>query len=196
MEFLSEDATFLVWGLALAGLASLVALRVTQRGKFLVWGVGLLAGAGVVWAIESVWVTDRERIEGVVLDMARAVEGRDADRVLKHLAPEVTGNLGLPLGGPLLKAAIKTYVEGTRFDFIHISKLRANAGALSRAGTAEFAVAASGVRETEGPVPFAASNTQWSFGLRETSPGLWQVYRINAVSLPEGYQQFLTFRHE
>ena len=37
MEFLSEDATYLAGGLGLLGLVFLIALRVTQRGRFLVW---------------------------------------------------------------------------------------------------------------------------------------------------------------
>ena len=67
----------------------MVALNVTQQGKYLI-RAGIAFGlAMVVFAIEWFWVTDNERIEQVVYELRRAVQNSDAEGVLAHMAPNV-----------------------------------------------------------------------------------------------------------
>ncbi len=74
--------------LLLAG-AFVVALNVTQQGKYLI-RAGIAFGlALMVVAIEWFWVTDNERIEQVVYDLRRAVQSSDVEGVLAHMAPNV-----------------------------------------------------------------------------------------------------------
>src|SRR5436305_794166 len=89
MEFLSDDPTYLAGGLGLLAGVFLIALRITQQGKYLVWAAVLLALALVVVGVERVWVTNNERIEEAVYRLARAVERGDAPAVLEMLAPDV-----------------------------------------------------------------------------------------------------------
>ena len=73
MTYLSEDPTYLAGGLLLLAGAFLVALKVTQQGKYLI-RAGIALGLGlVVVVVEWLWVTDNERIEQVVYDLRRAV---------------------------------------------------------------------------------------------------------------------------
>src|SRR4051794_20690928 len=68
MESLSEDPTYLAGGLGLVALMLLVALRVTQQGRYLIRALIVLGLAAAVLVIEHFWFTDAERIEGVVYD--------------------------------------------------------------------------------------------------------------------------------
>jgi len=63
MAFLTEDATYLAGSLAILAAVFLVALRVSQQGKFLVWAGTALGLAGLVVVFEWLWVTENERIE-------------------------------------------------------------------------------------------------------------------------------------
>ena len=89
MTFLSEDPTYLAGALGVLAGAFLIALRVTQQGKYLIWALGSLGLAMTVLLVERFWVTDNERIERVVYDLRRAVMASDAEAVLKHLTPDV-----------------------------------------------------------------------------------------------------------
>src|SRR5580658_4219235 len=92
MTYLSEDPTLLAGGLFLLAGAFVLALKVTQQGKYAIRaGVALVLAVAVV-SIEWVWVTDNERIEQVVYDLGRAVQSSDndrVDRVLAHMMPSV-----------------------------------------------------------------------------------------------------------
>jgi hypothetical protein len=188
MEFLSEDPTYLAGGLGILGGALLIALRLTQQGKYLVWSGVALALALLILAIEWIWVTDNERIEQVVYSLGRAVESADVPTVLGHLTPDVQYVArGASMSGPATRAMIDGAVAGAKFDFLRITHLRVNAGGQSRRGTAEFQVIASG--SVEGPfntLNFGTSNSAWSLGFREISPKAWKVNRITPVRLPSG----------
>ena len=89
MTYLSEDPTYLAGALLLLAGAFLVALNITQQGKYLVYaGVAFGLALSVV-AIERLWITDNERIEQVVYDLRQAVQNSDSGGVLAHMAPSV-----------------------------------------------------------------------------------------------------------
>ncbi len=90
MYYLIEDPSYLLIGLGVAALGCLLALRVTQQGKFLIWAGVLAAVAGLVFVADQYWVTDAERVEGVVYDLARAVEASDSDRIKSHMDERVS----------------------------------------------------------------------------------------------------------
>ena len=79
MTNLSEDPTYLAGGLLLLAGVFLVALNITQQGKYLVRAGIMLGLAFVVVAVEWFWVTDNERIEQVVYALRQAVLHSDAD---------------------------------------------------------------------------------------------------------------------
>jgi ketosteroid isomerase-like protein len=188
MEFLSEDPTYLAGGLGLLGLALLIAVRVTQRGRYLIAAVVALALAAAAVVVERLWVTDAERIERVVYDLAHAVEHSDAKAVLAHLTPDaqyVRSGTGPAVSGALLRAFITTSLEQTRFDFVRIARLHARAGRQSRRGEAEFRVVTGGSHRRSGTdFNFASTDLDFSLGLRETEPGVWKVERISPTRVP------------
>jgi hypothetical protein len=186
MNTLTEDPSYLLMGLGLLTLGLLVALKITQQGKYLLWagGVGLLAV--LLFGVERFWITDAERIEAVVYDLARAVEASDVERIQGHLDDKVTvGIKDMTIDGSIPKRIIFPLLSRTRFDFVRVSQLTTSAMSQARRGTAEFKVTASGVFDEGGTqLPVVTAGTEWSLGFAEKSPGVWKVTRITAIKVP------------
>ena len=209
MTWLSDDPWLLVSVLgALAG-GLLIALKVTQNGKYLIGaGVAILLAVAVL-GIEHFWVTEAEKIEAIVLDMGRAVKRADAEAALQLMTPDVTliqggSTLGVPQLRTMQKVApgidvaavnparalIRAAIDDTTFDIVSISRVRTHAGKLTRMGTADFRVYASGTHRTgQGAFNFATgtSGSDWSMGFREVD-GQWKIDRITAVRLPPNFR--------
>jgi hypothetical protein len=185
MEYLSEDPTYLAGGLALLAVALLIALRVTQQGRYLVRALIVLGLAAAVLVIEHFWVTDAERIERVVYDLRDAVAASDAERTLTYLTPDVQFvQGGHTSSGEATKAYIRSTLSNTKFDFVRINHLRANAFRQSRRGSAEFGVIASGsLQAPMVQLNFGTGNSTWSLGFTETSPHVWKVDRITPIQV-------------
>jgi hypothetical protein len=187
MTFLSEDPTYLAGFLALVAGASLMALKVTQRGKYLVWALTALGLALAVVVVEQLWVTDNERIEGVVYDLRRALLAANPERVLEHLTPDVEYvQDGVSLSGDATRELIRGNLASAAFDFVHIHDLQTSAGQRTRRGKAEFRVYAKGMLRT--PLVtynMGTASSTWSLGFQETEPGVWKVNRITPVSAPD-----------
>ena len=187
MEFLSEDPTYLAGGLGLLGGAFLIAMKLTQQGKYLVWAAVALVLALVVVGVERVWVTDNERIEETVYGLGRAVASKDVPGTLDRLTPDVQYVArGNSMPSASTRRQIEQLVQDSDFDFLQITHLKAKAGGQSRRGQAEFRVICSGSIHSgfAGTLNFGSTSTTWSLGLRETSPGVWKVNRITPVWLP------------
>lgn len=189
MGFVSEDPTYLAGGLGLLAGAFLIALRLTQQGKYLVWAGTAFALALLVVGVERVWVTDNERIEDAVYDLGRAVAASDGAGTLDRLTPDIqyVARNRVLLSGPVARAMVERLVSDAKFDFLQVTHLHANAGGQSRLGSAEFRVLCGGsVQESGHQLNFASVSSTWSLGFRETAPGVWKVNRITPVSLPGG----------
>jgi hypothetical protein len=188
MTWLSEDPTVLATVLLILAGALFIALRVTQRGKYLIYAGASLALALVVVVGEWLWVTDNERIEHVVYDLRSAVQNSDVDGVLGHMSPHVYYSNGdLRLSGEATRGFIRSNLSDSHFDFVRVSGLRASAGSQSRRGIAEFRVFARGRLKTAmGTVDGGSAGTDWSLGFEETAPGIWKVCRITPITIPNG----------
>ncbi len=185
MYYLNEDPTYLLAALGIAALACLVAVQVTQQGKYLYRAGGLAAAAALLFGVERFWVTDAERIEAVVHDLAGAVEASDVGRIEALLEPNVTVTRRSQTEGLVPIRTLLPLIRTVRFDFVRISHLATEAGAQTRRGSAEFKVLASGtVEQGVGDLNFGAVGSEWSLGCRETSPGVWKINRITAINLP------------
>lgn len=188
MEFLSEDPTYLVWGLGLVAAGLLIALKVTQQGKYLLWASATVGLALLALLVEWFWTTDNERIEQAVYGLARAVAASDVDTARTYLSDDVR----YVRGGTALKPAetrarMTDLLANARFDFLRVNELQANAGARSRRGTAEFRVLCGGsIQQNSFTYNFGSTRSAWSLGLKETSPGVWKVNRITPVEVPRG----------
>jgi hypothetical protein len=186
MHYLTEDPLYLLIGLGVAAVACLLALKITQQGKFLIWAGGLAAVAAGLFLFELLYVTDAERVEAVVYDLARAIAASDIDRIKSHLDDKVTlGMRGKTTDGSLMLRLVLPMLRQTRFDFVRVSQLTAAAGSQTKRGSAEFKVTATGIYNENGnEIPLAAPATEWSLGFSERSPGVWKVTRVTAIKLP------------
>jgi hypothetical protein len=186
MELLSEDATYLAGGLGILAMILLVALRVTQQGKFLIWAGAALSLAALLVLVEYLWVTDTERIEQVVYDLRGAVAASNAPAVFALLTPDVQFvQKGQNISGDETRSYIKENLDRAKFDFVRVTKLEANAGRQSGRGSALFRILASGSYQV-GSVPFnfGTTNLDFSLGFRELSPKVWRVDRITLTRAP------------
>lgn len=186
MHYLAEDPWPLAGALAALGVIFLIALRVTQRGAYLVRGLVCLALAGAVVGIEQLWVTDAERIEWVVKDLARAVRDSDADAAVACLAPDVEVAMGDDVGaagGALDIERFRTTLADLHFDLLHVSNLRTEAFPRSQTGRATFDVTATGRTTGVARESFGAAKTSWDLGFIEVAPGVWKVRRISPTGV-------------
>ena len=188
MHYLTEDPWYVLVGLALMILGCLLALKLTQQGKFLVWAGALAVLAALAFGFERLYVTDAERVEAVVYDLADAVEHSDIDRIKSHLDDGVTFGLrGRSMDGSLTLRMVLPMLRQSHFDFVRVSHLESATGRQTKRGSAEFKVSAVGRYDaggTEVPIGVAASQCEWSLGFSERSPGVWKVNRITALRLP------------
>ena len=196
MYYLIEDPTYPLTILALAALVCLVTLQVTQQGKFLIWAVGLLGVGGVLFLVERLVVTEAERVEAVVYELADAVSHSNVEAVEKLLAPEIMLGRRDQTDGIAPVRTLLPLLRQIRFDFVKVRQLTTQAGTQTKRGSAEFKVSVSGVLAPGSQFmteqPFAAANTEWSLGFREVSPQVWQVTRITAITLPRYAAPFLS----
>jgi hypothetical protein len=87
-SWLAEDPTPVYILLAVAAVALAVAYWNTRKRAYLV-GIGaVLLLAGVVWLIDFLVVTERERLVKTVNTMGRAVQALDVDGVFRHLSED------------------------------------------------------------------------------------------------------------
>lgn len=188
MEYLSEDPIPLAGFFLMVAVAFLVAMRATQQGKYLVRAAIAGALAGAVVLVEWFWVTDNERIEQVVYGLRDAVANSDVEGVLGFMTPDVMYVKGdTALEGEITRAMIRDNLSRVRFDLVRVSNLQTNAGKQSRRGTATFHALFKGAMDAAtATVNVGTTNSIWSLGLRETSPGVWKVDRITPVQAPGG----------
>ena len=189
MVYLSEDPTLLAGLLLVLAGGFVVALRVTQQGKYLVRAMIAAGLAAAVVVVEWIWVTDNERIEQVVYGLRQAVANSDVEGVLSlhdagrpvcqggHFAGR-RGDAGPDPGQP----------EPARFEIVRISSLETSAGEQSRRGTADVP------RPRQGDDGHLDGADKYRLdggfdlvaGLAGDQPGVWKVNRITPVQLPRG----------
>jgi hypothetical protein len=188
MAYLSEDPTLLAGLLLLVAGGFVVALRVTQQGKYLIRALIAAGLAAAVVLVEWLWVTDSERIEQVVYGLRDAVANSDVERVLSYMAPDVQYVKGeTSLDGETTRGFIRANLERARFEIVRISGLETSAAEQSRRGTAQFHVLAKGTMDASiATMNIGTADSLWSLGLRETQPGIWKVNRITPMQVPRG----------
>lgn len=209
MTYLSEDPTYLAGGLGVVGAICLIALKVTQQGKYLLWAIGLFGAAALVVFVERAWVTDAERIEAVVVELVDATRRSDAEAVVALMTPDARVEIGGAAddqAGPVRRGIVqvvghfagkKITVEEVRsklsqikFDFLNIGRLTAEVHGQNRRGTAEFRAYASGTHVgPDSPVAYnfatPPAGTDWSLGFREVAPGVWKIDRVSPTRISE-----------
>ena len=193
MHYFTEDPSYVLIALGFGALCCLLTLKVTQQGKYLVWAGVLAAVAAVVFGFERFYVTDAERIEGVVYDLAGAMEASDVGRIKSHLDDRVTvGMRGRTVDGSIPMRIVFGLLQHAHFDFVRISQLTTSAGSQTRMGTASFKVSGTGTfNEGGGQQPFGSVGSEWSLSFSERGPGVWKVTRIQAIRVPPEVGRYL-----
>ena len=198
MEFLSDDPTFPAAALGLASLVCLILLKVTQQGKYLIWAGVAVVLLLLLLGVERVWVTDAERVEATVYGLAKAVEQSDGAAAAEFLASDCVleaapdrGNVLVRIvsarfAGPITRERLEAELPRYKFDYVRLTSLKTHAGAMTRAGTAEFVVHMMGMQhDPSAGLTTEPSGMAWTLGLREESPGVWKVNRITPGRMGE-----------
>lgn len=195
MTLFTEDPWPLIWLAAIVALASLVALRVTQRGKYALVALAMVVVSAVLLVVDALVVTDVERIHDTLSKLVAAVRHSDTEAVLALLTDDVTldqdsastsiiRSARPDFEGTFTRAAIRGILASLRFDALSIERPVVTAGRLTRLGKAEFRLFAKGNIEPSG-APFGTLDSEWSLGFREVD-GVWKVSRITPLRLPQG----------
>jgi ketosteroid isomerase-like protein len=180
--YVAENPWPLVAVFGMIGLGFLVAMRVTQDGRYLVRGLVALGLAAVVMVVEQLWVTDAERIESVVRELADAVRRSDSEAALALMDEHVGfGIRNQSISEELDLSLIRIVLREVKFDWLHVSRLSASAGKQTLMGQADFKVNAGGTYQ--GSQPFGGLS-EWSLGFHRTPDGAWKITRITATKLP------------
>ena len=184
---MAENPWYLVAILGLTGAGFLIAAeghagralsRPGPRG-----GTGL---ATLVIVVDLVWVTEAERVERVIKDLADAVARSDGDATMALMDDHVVFGIRSNIHGEELDlGSFAELLHQVQFDFVRISRLTTTAGARTHRGQAEFKATASGSIRQGGTLRNFLGNSEWSIGLRKLPTGQWKINRITAVELPQ-----------
>ena len=184
--YVAENPWYLVAVLGLVAAGFLVALRATQDGRYLVRALVVMGVAGALLVVEQLWVTDAERVEWVVRELADAVARSDGEAALALMDDHVTfGMRSITFGEELVLSSIADLLREVRFDLLRVSRLVATAGAQTHRGQAEFKVTVAGTFQQGMVARNFAGNSEWSLGFRRDRSGAWKINRITAVELPQ-----------
>lgn len=184
--YVAENPWYLVAALGLVAAGFLVALRATQDGRHLVRALVTLGVAGALLVVDQIWVTDAERVEWVVRELADAVTRSDGEAALALMDDHVTfGMRSVTFGEELVLSSIADLLREVRFDLLRVSRLVATAGSQTHRGQAEFKVTVAGTFQQGMVSRNFAGNSEWSLGFRRDRSGAWKINRITAVELPQ-----------
>lgn len=140
MQWIVAAATFVAAvGLTLAWFKS------GRKALLLGAGAALAVGA-VVLVVEAIVVTDEERVEAEVLDVARAVERNDLDAVLDHVHPDAQD----------LQDDAKLRLQQFEFSsvLVKLQRIEIDQRQMPRTASAHFIVTPSGThKSSQQPIP-------------------------------------------
>lgn len=193
MSLINENPWPIIYACLIVAAVGLVALKLTQRGKFLGIALGALGLAGLLAVVDWLWVTDVERVEQVVRELASATARSDGNAVAALLDPQVSlsqesdGGGGEIAKGPAAIALIKASLANIKFDYVRVRNLQTTAGTLGGQGKCDFQVDSMGsVAGPSSTMNFMTgpNASDWSLGFTKAADGTWKVQRITAVRLP------------
>ena len=175
IHLFAENVWPLIWLLALAELVLLIGMVGTGRGRFLVWMGVLAALALFLLLLEWFLVTDRERVHGVVDQMAKAIRHQDIDGLLQHLAPQCHFG-GMDREG--VRRLASGVVHEFEIDRVTVSDRKTEVFPQRKQATAEFLAV---VRGKQSKVEFAPYASRWRLTFHQDPAGRWQVIEIERM---------------
>jgi ketosteroid isomerase-like protein len=198
MRWLSEDPWTAVGVLVVVAIVLLGLLKLRQEGRFLIAALAVLGLAGLVLVVERAWVTEAERVEAVVYELAAATRRSDAAGALALVTPDVVvtdgnGTSGGPVaagGANPARALIEARLGDTIFDFFNASHVRVTVAPDQATASAEMRVYLAGSIDYQGTrINFATdgNGSDWRLDFRKVGDA-WRVEKIAAVRLPRGWR--------
>ena len=185
LYYVAENPWYLAGVFSAIALGFLVALRVTQDGRFLIRALIAFGIALIVLIVEQLWVTENERLERVVKELVSALSHSDADHMISLMDDHVTFSIGGRMQGNELDLDFfRNSLKNANFDWVHLSHLSTNAGTQSQRGSAEFKIAAGGTYLVGSTLQKFAGNSTWSLGFSKTPSGVWKINRVTAIAFP------------
>jgi hypothetical protein len=179
MEFLirlfAEDVWPLIWVIALVELLLVIAMVGTGRGRLLIWIAALPVLAVALLGVEWLWVTDRERVDGIIDQIAEAVRHEDAESLVQHLAPRCRYG-GMNRDGIQRTAA--SLFQTLEIDSLKLSSRKTQMFRLRKEATAEFLAV---IRGKQSNVDFSPYPTRWVLTFNQDTNGRWQVAEIQQL---------------
>lgn len=175
-RWLGDEVWPLICLLALVALGLAIAMAATGRGRFFIGVVALACLALLLVAIEYVWVTDRERVDGIVREMADSAVREDASGLVQHLSPTVRY-------GTLDRSAIERLASATfeqfAIDRVTVSGRKTEVFAKQGEARVDFLAVVRGRRNN---VDFSPYPTRWVLTFVKNPQGVWLVEDIEQVT--------------
>ncbi len=175
MSLLTDNVWPLIWCIALACLLLAIASYATGRGRLL-QAIGGLAGlAALLLAIEWLVVSDRERIDAAIDDLADAVRTEEIHRIAPHLSPQCRyGNLGRDA---VVRAA-EDVLRGIQIDRITLNGRKTEVFPRRKEATAEFVAVTRGQQNN---LEFGPYPTRWLLTFHQEKNGEWLIVEIQQL---------------
>ncbi len=127
--YVAENPWYLVAVIGVIAAGFLLAARVTADGRHFARGMVALGVAAVLILVDQLWVTEAERVAGVVRELARAVARSDGPAALALMDDHVTFSMRSNIfGEELVLDSVAELLRQVKFDFVRISRLAATAG--------------------------------------------------------------------
>lgn len=171
-----EDVLPFVGLLALVALGLGIAMVATGRGRFLIGIAALACVALLAIVTEWLWVTDRERVDGVVDSIALAATHEDSAGLMRHLAADCHY-------GSLDRTGIENLADSVFHQFmvdrVSISSRKTSVLRGRSEATAEFMAV---VRGRSGNVEFSPYPTRWILTFVQREPHDWKVVEVQQIS--------------
>ncbi|MBX3439452.1 MAG: hypothetical protein KF861_18330 [Planctomycetaceae bacterium] len=131
-----------------------------------------MCAAGIIatYAVEQLIVTDRERIEAALHEMAAAFERRDRDAVLSSISPQQD---------ELRTMVSRAFETVTAVDHLHLTDVSVDVTSQGTRATSHFRANGRFQIALYGDIGHRA--TRWSFSWQREA-GEWRIHRIQRLN--------------
>jgi hypothetical protein len=174
-HYVGEDVWPLIGLLAVIALGLGIAMVGTGRGRFLIGIIALACLAVSLLVIERLWVTDKERVDGIINEMAQSALREDSAAIVRHLSPQCRyGNLDR---SGIERLAAATFAQ-VALDKVSVSSRKTEVFPMRGEARVDFLAV---VRGRQNNVEFSPYPTRWIFTFVQNQQGAWEVEEIQQI---------------
>src|SRR5262245_32335453 len=174
-HYVGEDVWPLIGLFAVIALGFGIAMVATGRGRFLIGIIALGCLAVSLLVIERLWVTDKERVDGIINEMAQSALREDSAAIVRHLSLQCRyGNLDR---SGIERLAAATFAR-VALDKVSVSSRKTEVFPMRGEARVDFLAV---VRGRQNNVEFSPYPTRWIFTLVQNQHGAWEVEEIQQI---------------